>query len=702
MKFRRRWAALAVACSLIVCGQAGGQLLAQTSYPMLMSLKPTAVQTGSTSEVSVQSRYNLFGAYQVLVSGTGVSGEVLNREVKEGEQPPNLQSLKIRFQVAADALPGVRDFRLIGPTGASTVGQVVIVTDPVLVESSGNDTLDKATSVQFPATLCGTIEKAEDVDLFRFQIESPQTLVFHMRSMRLQDRIHDLQQHVDPIVSLRDAAGSTLAMSDNVFAADPLLVYEFTQPGEYVLEVRDVRYQGNQYWEYALEVSPRPFVVTAHPLVVTAGTESELNLVGPLTPAEHVRVTVPAEAPAGAWMVASPIGPGGSNPLLLQVADLPVVVEAGDSAADAAGAQPIAVPGFACGRIDAASDVDCFAFEAKKGEAFAIEVLAGRLNSELDAHLRVLDGSGKQLALADDMTIGKRTNSDSALDSWTAPADGTFLVEVRDLHLRGGPTFPYAIRIERARPFFRLFLDTDKTELTPGTAGVVFARVERKNGFTGEVQLQVEGLPPGVVAHGGRILPDKAQDACIILEAAAEAAPAATNIRVFGVGTHVEGESSTELRAEAVAYQETYQPGGGRGHWPVEMHTVAVGAASDIRRLTLDVEELVLIPGESRRIEVEIERAEGFDKNVTLDVQFRHLAGVFGDPLPPGVTLDAKNSKTLLTGKETKGHVTLVAAKDAKPVDRQLVSLMANVSLNFVMKATYSSRPLWVTVAPAN
>src|SRR5690242_5831281 len=40
---------------------------AQTSYPMLMSLKPLAVQIGATTECEVSARYNLFGAYQVFV-----------------------------------------------------------------------------------------------------------------------------------------------------------------------------------------------------------------------------------------------------------------------------------------------------------------------------------------------------------------------------------------------------------------------------------------------------------------------------------------------------------------------------------------------------------------------------------------------------------------------------------------------------------
>ena len=111
---------------------------------------------------------------------------------------------------------------------------------------------------------------------------------------------------------------------------------------------------------------------------------------------------------------------------------------------------------------------------------------------------------------------------------------------------------------------------------------------------------------------------------------------------------------------------------------------------------------MTLKPGESQKIDVTIQRAEGFDKNVTLDVIYKHLNSVYGNSLPEGVTLDGNASKTLLTGKESKGHITLKATDKAQPVERQQVPVMANVSINFVMKTTFSSQPLFVTVVPAN
>ncbi|MFT7641918.1 MAG: hypothetical protein ACI9G1_003669, partial [Pirellulaceae bacterium] len=46
----------------------------------------------------------------------------------------------------------------------------------------------------------------------------------------------------------------------------------------------------------------------------------------------------------------------------------------------------------------------------------------------------------------------------------------------------------------------------------------------------------------------------------------------------------------------------------------------------------------------------------------------------------------------------TQGHITLKAADDAPPATQQQVAVMAGVSLNFVMKATYASKPLLVSV----
>lgn len=689
-----------LAVGLVAAALAAPGLDAQTSYPMVMSLHPVAAQSGQASEHVLKSRGSMSGAFAVLVSGTGVTGEAIVPEIKPGESPPNLQEIKLRFSVSAEAAPGVRDFRIATPQGASTVGQLVIVRQPVAAEGNENDTLEKAQPLSIPAAACGKIDKNEDVDFYKFHAEAGQALSFHVRSMRLQDRIHDLQNHIDPIMSIRTGQGTTLASNDNHFFGDPFVHHRFEQAGDYFLEIRDVRYQGNQYWEYCVEITNEPFVANVYPLTVARGHATRLEFVGfPSASEATAIVCVPAQNPCGSaeWSLLK--DRGATNPVPLLVTDDPVILEQHSENNQPANSQHVSLPAILAGRIETEGDVDCYAFAARKGESYAFEVRARREGSELDSHIRILDEQRRQLVTSDDMRWGKRSYSDSWIENWTAPADGLFVLEIRDLHTRGGPGFVYAIAASRAKPCFQLWLDTDKTQLTPGTSGVVFVRAERKNGFAGEIQLSIDGLPPGVEASCGRILA-QGDDGCILLTADHDAQLVASNIVVRGTSTQTlpDGEVLT-LAASAHTFQEIYQPGGGRGHWPVEMHTVCVGQRMDLWAVTLDTYDITLKPGETRKIAVTIDRAPGFDKNVTLDVTYNHLGSIYGNPLPKGVKLELKESKTLLTGKESAGSITLSAAKDAVPAEKQQVTVMANVSLNFVMKSTYCSQPLLVTVA---
>lgn len=676
---------------------------AQTGYPMIMSLKPVAVQVGQTAEVEFNTRYSMLGTYRVLVSGDGVTGEAVPPEVKEGEKP-NITKMKVKFTVSDDALPGVRDVRLATPQGASTIGQLVVVRDPVTYESGDNSSRDTANEIALPATVCGVIEKNEDVDFFRFSVEAGTSLNFHCRCARLQDRIHDLQRHADPMITIRNAMGGTVAASDNHFFGDPFLSVTFDRAGDYFLEIRDVRYHGNVYWEYAVEISSRPFVSNIYPLGITREQATQVELVGTRLPEPAAAsVTLGAELAEGpAWLPVR-LGENLSNPAPVYVTSLPPVLETADENNSPDAGQPVTLPAGINGRISTESDVDCFRFEAKKGDRWTFEVRARRYQSSIDPYLRVLSADGKQLVENDDLRDFKRGYADSRIENWTVPADGTYVLEIRDMHLRGGDSFVYFIEATRAEPHFRLYADTDKTLLTPGTSGVVFVQIERKNGFTGEVQLHIDGLPPGVEATCGKILPDKGRDGCIILKAAPDATLDIANVTISGTSrwAPAEGAAPLDLASVAAVYQEIYQPGGGRGHWPVETHAVSIGAPGDIRGVRLSEHDVVLKPGESKQIDVEIVRADGFDKNVTLDCRFFHLRE-FCNTLPPGVKFDEGRSSKLITGTGVKGHIVLTADASAAPVERQLVPVTANVSLNFVMKTTFSADPLWVSVVPAD
>ncbi|HEX8199308.1 MAG TPA: pre-peptidase, partial [Isosphaeraceae bacterium] len=81
-------------------------------------------------------------------------------------------------------------------------------------------------------------------------------------------------------------------------------------------------------------------------------------------------------------------------------------------------------------------------------------------------------------------------------------------------------------------------------------------------------------------------------------------------------------------------------------------------------------------------------------------IDLAHLGGVHASPLPPGVTVRAAGSKTLLGPRESVGRLVLEAKPDAPPSEKVPIAVMGHVSINFVVKTAYSSAPILVTVVP--
>jgi hypothetical protein len=70
---------------------------------------------------------------------------------------------------------------------------------------------------------------------------------------------------------------------------------------------------------------------------------------------------------------------------------------------------------------------------------------------------------------------------------------------------------------------------------------------------------------------------------------------------------------------------------------------------------------------------------------------------VYGNPLPPGVTIADDKSKTLL-GTGNTGYVTLKVDASAAPIEDVPICVLAHVSINFVVKISYASSPVLLSV----
>jgi hypothetical protein len=668
---------------------------------MITHVLPVAVQRGKIAEVTVAGVMNFAGTYKALFEGSGIQGKVMADDAlkTKAKTLAPINTVRLKLTVSADAALGVREFRLASHRGLSSIGQLLVVDDPVVVESGDNNTRAQANPIPMPAVVCGRIESREDVDFFKFHAAAGQTVTCEAWCARLEDKIHDLQKHADPLLTLFDSDGRELAANDDSLFADPLLSYSIAQTGTYYIQIRDSKYDGDPRWVYALCVSSRPYVTNVYPMAGNPGREVEVEPIGSAHDRQaHVKLRAPGEP--GMYEVPLDVGGTKTNPAPFLVSPLPQVLEhePNDTPEQA---NRITIPCGINGRIGRRRDLDHFVFRAVKGQAVRFEVKARRfgtaLHSSLDSVLDIMTPKGAIVANNDDTALdGYVLYKDSSL-VFTPPADGDYILRIRDLNNKGGDTAVYFIEADWARPDFTLRTDPDKAMLGPGASSAWHVHLTRLHGFMGPVKVEVEGLPAGVTASSLTIPPAMTQG-LVVLTAAADAPQTAVNVRLIGTATvALPGGRQEQVRHEAAANEEIYFPGGGRGLFDVHLRSVAVTDPGDILKVAVSSATLTLKPGEERRLDVTIQRRPDYTKDVSLDVRLQHLGRVFGNPLPPGVSFLESKSKTLL-GSGNRGHIVLKAAPDAAPIADVPISVQAFVSINFVVKVGYSSPAIGVSV----
>jgi hypothetical protein len=671
-----------------------GQAAAQTPYPEITYILPGAVQRGTTSEVTVvarQARRGFETASQVFFGGEGLRAEVLPRGAK---MPPERR--KLRVTVSPDTTLGLHEVRVATGSGVSSLGELLVVDDPVVVETSqAHGTPATAQLVEVNRVVAGAIAAKEEVDLYRFRVKSGQEITFSLMGQRLGFKRHYQEAgNSDPVLIVTDASGVELAANDDYDLGDPLLHHRFEKDGEYFLAIRDVDYGGAPHFTYSLAIIDRPFVTAVFPIAIprtgpwTACASGWGLPDGPLTLSGLSSPASPG--PHAAQLVANGET---TNAAMFEVTELPIrsEVEPND---DRARANPVPQVGVVLsGRVDRPNDVDHFAFQLKSGHPVRFEVRARRAGSSLDSHLRVIDEKGAIVASADDSPGSK-----DALLTFTPPADGRYTLEVRDLLYRGGPTYAYCIITGDDEPDFEVTCDDDRAGVGPGGAVPWFVRATRRAGFDGPIDLRVEGLPAGLTARPVTI-PSGMSDGCLVLQAAPEAKPTAAPVKVVATAAVKGLDGKTrKLEHRVQPLQELYMGGGGRSVWPVETQVAQVIVHDDIAAVRVSPAVISLRPGQEVVLDVEVARRPHFKGRVTLDVQLQHLGSVFGNPLPPGVTFVEAGSKTSLSPEESKGRIILKAGSDARPVEGVSIAVVAFVSIDFVVKRAYASAPIPTTI----
>ena len=683
-------ARLAVATTMF----AASSLAAQTGFPGVTSVFPLAVERGKKTTVTLAANRTLSTAYKALVSGTGVKAKVIPADAKA-----NKNSCRVELTVAADAELGPHELRVALPDSLSTMALVYISPAPASIENPANDTLAAAKPLPFPSITSGRIEKPLDEDWFQFAGKAGKRVSFAVVGGRMHNVIHKVGRFVtqfDPILSIVDSAGRELAVNDDYFFADSFLSFVPPTDGDYFLCLREATYKGNEMYTYALSAREDAQPTHVFPLAIRSKEPTRVKLLGPGFEQPTIAEIGPPSVGYSSPILQPRPGNRVWNEVAVRVSDLPSVLAQAETVV--AGVpkmttQNVQLPVGIDGVLERRGSKASFEFTAKKGQWHRFEVFARRLFSPLDAEIRLFDKNNRVIASNDDLqspSVG--LTKDPGL-SWQAPADMEVRLELRDMMGKGSPAHVYRLEMTTPSPSFELTSDPQLLMVGQGGRTVVYAKVERKFGFTGAVDLTMSGLPPGVKASKGRIAEDQS-DGCIVLEAAADAKLDASLVKVVGLET--DGAKLKEVEATPLA--EIYQA----QRTAVRTTALAIVEKPDARIEAKTPTKVSLKPGESVTISAKVTRGPNYQKGpINLYGDWRFERRIFGSSLPTGVAIDLPKSKTALIGDQTDGVVVLSAAGNAKPTKEPVrTTIIAFVPLEFSVGVVSCSAPFEIEVLP--
>lgn len=599
-----------VVCSwmmaLVVTGQA--------QEPVINGLTPAAIPPGQATTVAVTGG-NLNGAKGVWTSFAGSAGLT--------EAPDNgtkADQVSITITPGSDIPVGIHAVRVLTDHGVSPIRFLLIDDLPTVAQAGNNTSAETAQVLTLPTAVDGNVGNLS-VQYFKFTAAEGQRLSLEVLARRMGSPL-------DPMLRVLNAQGRELAFSDDApgLSGDAQLSYTFKAAGDYLLEVRDIRYQGGPY---RLRIGDFPAATTAYPLAIQRGQPAQLTLAGiGVEGLQPLAITAPSDAASAFWPVSLKAPNGQASGFsYVEVVDRPQALEA-EPNNTAEQSQRIEMTHDINGRLEQPGDVDRFVFKAAKDSSYVFTGVTRTQGSPTDLNIKILKADGGQLATVDD------TGTDEGTVTVKFPEEADYTLVVNDLANRGGPDHAYRVVIAPSAPAFTLTASTDTLNIPAG--GSVMATVTAKRvGYGGPIELTVSGLPDGVSASRSVIGPGR-NDAVLTLTAGPNYAAGSLQT-VTLVGTGMVGASPITATAEFTGVLK--QRFANMRYPPQTIASTLAVSATGAPGYTWKAEPAELVLGKqlSSKFTLQATRGMGNDEAITI-AQLPPQNG-----LPAGITVALKN-----------------------------------------------------------
>ncbi|HHZ92445.1 TPA: hypothetical protein EYN65_18420 [Candidatus Poribacteria bacterium] len=475
--------------------------------PQVTSVTPIAGQRGTTVEIALQGQ-NLNQVTEILFSGSGISAELKHADAQplvrfNGQgisgKIPTSNRLTVQITIDPTTPVGAQSLRLVTTNGVSNPQRFIVSDLLEIAETEPNSTIDQANMLTLPAVVNGIITSTDDLDLFRFSAKKDQRLICDVHASRLGSPL-------DSLLTLFDPEGKEVISNDISNGLDSLIDYTVQVSGDYVLQIRDLRYKSGNNFFYRIRVGELPYLDTIFPLGGKRGTESAVSVTGRnLGPIKTIQMSISPDTPLGNQEMRVVNATGiSTNPHTFVAGNLKEIREQEpNNTADQANS--IEIPVVVNGKINQKKDIDCFSLQVLSGTRLIFEVNAHRLGSQLDALLSLFDSTGKQLNISDDV-IGAEARID-----FSFPKEDKYVISIRDLNNQGGINFPYRLSITPLQPDFGLTVTPDNPRVARGGTTNLTVSINRVDEFREAVSLYFSGFPQDFDVSPVLIGPDQTQ-----------------------------------------------------------------------------------------------------------------------------------------------------------------------------------------------
>ncbi|QDS95710.1 Bacterial Ig-like domain (group 2) [Roseimaritima multifibrata] len=448
----------------------GGAPLANAQS--VTSVAPIGLRPGETSKLTVHGAA-LNDSLRLLSSIPG--SEITNESVEATKGI-------VQFKVPADIQQGPTGIWVTAANGLLKEQTLLIDGLPLTIDTGKNHTPETAQAIPVLAAVQGVCEPARS-DFYQLTVAENQRLAFEVHTQPLLSTM-------DPVVRLLDAAGKTLHLADDGGSGpDCRFEYTFATAGDYRIEISDSRHKAAGA-AYYLRVGDFPVLTAPFPMVVQAGQEASIGLLG--------------QAPEVMEMHPLSVPPDTMQPL-----NVSLRLKDGKSAAwgsvavsehpqkiEAAVAEPLSFPVGLNGHLAAEGEVDEYMVTGKKGQAIRIRSRTRSLGLPTRLVMQLQNAAGAKVAET------KVTEADEWSFDYTFAEDGDYKLVVNDLLKRGGAEFGYWFEIIPAGTFSITLKPDAKTRdsfaiQTEHGACAIDLTIDRF-GYDGEIDLSlatpVEGL----------------------------------------------------------------------------------------------------------------------------------------------------------------------------------------------------------------